>query len=137
MRVLLKQTNAIPTLRRFGRVARTEGLLVNMTGAGAISLTREVKLSNGSGKKISSEVAGFRNGLRRLGRLRNLNGICRDARTNLLPAAPIRCRFLALFETGPGHGRRGYRIDFTAAFLTQKKDERESLPDGVWRSWRS
>lgn len=57
MRALLKQTDAIPTPRRFGRVARTEGLPVDMTGAaGAISLAREVKLSNGSGKKISSEV---------------------------------------------------------------------------------
>ena len=34
MHALLKEIDAIPTLRRFGRVARIEGLLVEVTGAG-------------------------------------------------------------------------------------------------------
>ena len=33
MRALLKEIEAIPTLRRFGRVARIEGLVVEVTGA--------------------------------------------------------------------------------------------------------
>ncbi len=39
MRVLLKEIEDIPTLTRFGRVARIEGLAVEVTGAqGAVSL---------------------------------------------------------------------------------------------------
>ena len=50
MHALLKEIEAVPTLRRFGRVARIEGLLVEVTGAaGAISLGGQVRLSGAGG----------------------------------------------------------------------------------------
>jgi len=83
MRALLKEIDAIPTLRRFGRVARIEGLLVEVTGAaGAISLGGQVQLSNGSGKKISCEVVGFRDGRALVMPLGNLNGMSLAARAD-------------------------------------------------------
>ena len=79
MRALLKEIAAIPTLRRFGRVARIEGLLVEVTGAaGAISLGGQVKLSGGSGKQISCEVVGFRDGRALAMPLGSLEGMSRS-----------------------------------------------------------
>ena len=50
MHALLKDIDAVPGLRRFGRVARIEGLLVEVTGAaGAISLGGQVQLSRRAG----------------------------------------------------------------------------------------
>jgi flagellum-specific ATP synthase len=83
MRALLKEIDAIPTLRRFGRVARIEGLLVEVTGAaGAISLGGQVKLSSGSGKQISCEVVGFRDGRALVMPLGNLEGMSLAARAD-------------------------------------------------------
>ena len=83
MRALLKEIDAIPTLRRFGRVARIEGLLVEVTGAaGAISLGGQVKLSGGSGKQISCEVVGFRDGRALVMPLGNLEGMSLAARAD-------------------------------------------------------
>ena len=49
MHALLKEIEAIPTLTRFGRVARIEGLAVEVTGAaGAVSLGGQVQLSIGN-----------------------------------------------------------------------------------------
>ena len=63
MRNLHKEIEAIPALRRFGRVARIEGLLVEVTGAaGAISLGGQVRLTPSFGKSIPCEVVGFREG---------------------------------------------------------------------------
>ena len=63
MRALLKEIEALPTLTRFGRVARIEGLGVEVTGAvGAVTLGGQVRLSLGNNKKISCEVVGFRDG---------------------------------------------------------------------------
>jgi flagellar biosynthesis/type III secretory pathway ATPase len=60
MRALLTEIEAVPALRRFGRVARFEGLLVEVTGAaGAISLGGEVRLTASNSKQISCEGAGF------------------------------------------------------------------------------
>ena len=57
MHALLKEISDITAIRRFGRVARIEGLLVEVTGAaGAISLGGQVQLTIGSGKRISCEV---------------------------------------------------------------------------------
>ena len=50
MHALLKDIDALPTLRRFGRVARIEGLLVEVTGAsGAISRGGKATVSCGNG----------------------------------------------------------------------------------------
>ncbi|HVU22241.1 MAG TPA: EscN/YscN/HrcN family type III secretion system ATPase, partial [Rhizomicrobium sp.] len=83
MHALLKEIDAIPTLRRFGRVARIEGLLVEVTGAaGAISLGAQVRLSGGSSKQISCEVVGFRDGRALVMPLGNLDGISLAARAD-------------------------------------------------------
>jgi flagellum-specific ATP synthase len=83
MHGLLKEIDAVPTLRRLGRVARIEGLLVEVTGAaGAISLGGQVKLSSGSGKQISCEVVGFRDGRALVMPLGNLEGMSLSARAD-------------------------------------------------------
>jgi flagellum-specific ATP synthase len=83
MRALLEEIDAIPTLPRFGRVARIEGLLVEVTGAaGAISLGGQVKLTAGSGKRIPCEVVGFRDGRALVMPLGNLDGMSLSARAD-------------------------------------------------------
>src|SRR6185312_12753116 len=83
MRALLKEIDAIPTLRRFGRVARIEGLLIEVTGAaGAISLGGQVKLTGGSDKQISCEVVGFRDGRALAMPLGSLEGMSLAARAD-------------------------------------------------------
>ncbi|MEI9929632.1 MAG: flagellar protein export ATPase FliI [Rhizomicrobium sp.] len=83
MHALLKEIDAIPTLRRFGRVARIEGLLVEVTGAaGAISLGGQLKLSNGSSKQIPCEVVGFRDGRALAMPLGNMDGMSLAARAD-------------------------------------------------------
>jgi flagellum-specific ATP synthase len=63
MRALLQDIEAVPTLTRFGRVARIEGLGVEVTGAlGAVRLGGQVHISIENKKKISCEVVGFRDG---------------------------------------------------------------------------
>ncbi|HEY4942865.1 MAG TPA: flagellar protein export ATPase FliI [Rhizomicrobium sp.] len=83
MHALLKEIADIPAVRRFGRVARLEGLLVEVTGAaGAISLGGQVRLSTGSGKTITSEVVGFRDGRALVMPLGNLDGMTLGARAD-------------------------------------------------------
>jgi len=83
MRALLKEIEAIPTLTRFGRVARIEGLGVEVTGAvGAVTLGGQVRLSIGNGKKISCEVIGFRDGRALVMPLGPLEGIALGARAD-------------------------------------------------------
>src|SRR5471030_697281 len=63
MRALLTDIEAIPLLTRFGRVARIEGLAVEVTGAqGAVSLGGQCRISIGKYKTIPCEVVGFRDG---------------------------------------------------------------------------
>ncbi len=63
MRALIQEIDAIPTLTRFGRVARIEGLAVEVTGAqGAVSLGGQCRISIGNKKTIPCEVVGFRDG---------------------------------------------------------------------------
>jgi len=63
MHALIKEIEAVPTLRRFGRIARIEGLLVEVTGAaGAISLGGQVRLTGAGGAVAPCEVVGFRDG---------------------------------------------------------------------------
>ena len=83
MHALLKEIDAIPTLTRFGRVARIEGLPVEVTGAaGAVSLGGQVRLSIGTDKKISCEVVGFRDGRALVMPLGTLDGITLGARAD-------------------------------------------------------
>jgi flagellum-specific ATP synthase len=83
MRALLKDIEAVPALRRFGRVARIEGLLVEVTGAaGAISLGGQVRLSSSNGKQISCEVVGFRDGRAQVMPLGALDGVSLGARAD-------------------------------------------------------
>jgi len=83
MRALHKEIEAIPSLRRFGRVARIEGLLVEVTGAaGAISLGGQVRLTPHSGKQIPCEVVGFREGRALAMPLGTLDGMTLGARAD-------------------------------------------------------
>ncbi len=83
MRALLKEIEGIPALTRFGRVARIEGLAVEVTGAqGAVSLGGQVRLSAGKDKKITSEVVGFRDGHALVMPLGSLDGISLGARAD-------------------------------------------------------
>ncbi|HSS12565.1 MAG TPA: flagellar protein export ATPase FliI, partial [Rhizomicrobium sp.] len=83
MRALLKDIEAIPTLTRFGRVSRIEGLAVEVTGAqGAVSLGGQCRITIGNGTKISCEVVGFRDGRALIMPLGSLDGITLGARAD-------------------------------------------------------
>jgi flagellum-specific ATP synthase len=83
MHALLKDIAAISPVRRFGRVARIEGLLVEVTGAaGTISLGGCVRLSTSKGKEIPCEVVGFRDGRALVMPLGNLDGVTLGARAD-------------------------------------------------------
>ncbi len=83
MRALLKDIEAIPTLTRFGRVARIEGLAVEVTGAqGAVSLGGQCRITIGNNKKIPCEVIGFRDGRALVMPLGPLDGITLGARAD-------------------------------------------------------
>src|ERR1700754_4958926 len=83
MRALLKDVDAVPTLTRFGRVARIEGLAVEVTGAqGAVSLGGQCSVTIGKNKKIPCEVVGFRDGRALVMPLGPLDGITLGARTD-------------------------------------------------------
>jgi len=95
MHALLKEIETLPTLTRFGRVARIEGLGVEVTGAvGAVSLGGQVRLSLGNGKKISCEVVGFRDGRALVMPLGPLDGISLGARADFEnhPASIYPCK---------------------------------------------
>jgi flagellum-specific ATP synthase len=95
MRALLKDLDALPMLTRFGRVARIEGLAVEVTGAvGAVSLGGQVRLTLGNGKKISCEVVGFRDGRALVMPLGPLDGISLGARADFenSPASIYPCK---------------------------------------------
>jgi flagellum-specific ATP synthase len=81
MHALLKEIEAIPRFRRFGRVARLEGLLVEVTGAaGAISLGGQVRITGAHGKQIPCEVVGFQDGRAQAMPLGSLDGVTLGAR---------------------------------------------------------
>src|SRR5579863_6503205 len=83
MRALLTDIEAVPTLTRFGRVARLEGLAVEVTGAqGAVSLGGQCHISIGNSKVISCEVIGFRDGRALVMPLGSLDGITLGARAD-------------------------------------------------------
>ncbi|HEY4113201.1 MAG TPA: EscN/YscN/HrcN family type III secretion system ATPase, partial [Rhizomicrobium sp.] len=83
MHALLKEIETVPTLRRFGRVARIEGLLVEVTGAaGAVSLGGTVRLTVSSGLQIPCEVVGFRDGRALVMPLGELTGVSLGTRAD-------------------------------------------------------
>ena len=83
MRALLADIQTVPALTRFGRVARIEGLAVEVTGAlGAVRLGGQVHLSIGQKKTISCEVVGFRDGRALVMPLGPLEGIALGARAD-------------------------------------------------------
>ncbi len=83
MRALLKEIEAIPNLTRFGRVARIEGLAVEITGAvGAVSLGGQVRITLSNNKKSPCEVIGFRDGRALVMPLGSLDGITLGARAD-------------------------------------------------------
>ncbi|MGH6871808.1 MAG: flagellar protein export ATPase FliI [Rhizomicrobium sp.] len=83
MLALHTDIEAIPTLRRFGRVARIEGLSVEVTGAaGAISLGGQLRLTASNGKTIPCEVVGFRDGRALAMPLGTLDGVSLGARAD-------------------------------------------------------
>ncbi len=83
MRALIQEIEAIPTLTRFGRVARLEGLAVEVTGAqGAVSLGGQCRISIGNNKIIPCEVVGFRDGRALVMPLGSLDGITLGARAD-------------------------------------------------------
>jgi flagellum-specific ATP synthase len=83
MRALLTDIEAIPVLTRFGRVARIEGLAVEVTGAqGAVSLGGQCRISIGKNKTIPCEVVGFRDGRALVMPLGVLDGITLGARAD-------------------------------------------------------
>jgi flagellum-specific ATP synthase len=95
MRALLTDIEAIPTLTRFGRVARIEGLAVEVTGAqGAVSLGGQCRITVGNNKKIPCEVIGFRDGRALVMPLGVLDGISLGARADFedRPASIYPCR---------------------------------------------
>ena len=88
MNALLKEIESVSTLRRFGRVARIEGLLVEVTGAaGAISLGGQVRLTSETGKEIPCEVVGFSEGHALAMPFAALEGVRRGCRALVQSAA--------------------------------------------------
>ena len=90
MQALLKDIETVSPLRRFGRVARIEGLLVEVTGAaGAVSLGGQVRLTCSNGKKIPCEVVGFRDGRAQVMPLGSLDGVTLGARADFDDQTPL------------------------------------------------
>ncbi|MDE2073313.1 MAG: flagellar protein export ATPase FliI [Alphaproteobacteria bacterium] len=95
MQALLKDIETLPTARRFGRVARIEGLLVEVTGAaGAISLGGQVHLTGTKNGEIPCEVVGFRDGRALVMPLGTVDGVSLGARADFddRPAHIYPCR---------------------------------------------
>ncbi len=83
MHALIQDIEAVPSLTRFGRVARIEGLAVEVTGAqGAVSLGGQCMITIGNNRKIPCEVVGFRDGRALVMPLGPLDGITLGARTD-------------------------------------------------------
>jgi flagellum-specific ATP synthase len=95
MHALIQDIEAVPALTRFGRVARIEGLAVEVTGAqGAVSLGGQCTVTIGKDKKIPCEVVGFRDGRALVMPLGPLDGITLGARTDFedRPASIYPCK---------------------------------------------
>ena len=111
MRALVQDIEAIPTLTRYGRVARIEGLGIEVTGAqGGVSLGGQCRITIGNNKKIPCEVVGFRDGRALVMPLGPLDGITLGARADFedTPAAIYPSRaWLGRVVDGFGHAMDG------------------------------
>src|SRR3982751_1787713 len=95
MRALIQDIEVVPALTRFGRVARIEGLAVEVTGAqGAVSLGGQCRITIGNNKRIPCEVVGFRDGRALVMPLGPLDGITLGARADFedRPASIYPCK---------------------------------------------
>jgi len=78
---LIDTVAGIPRLTRFGRVARMEGLLVEVTGAaGAIGLGGRLRIAGNEGHETPCEVVGFRDGRALAMPFGHLDGVALGAR---------------------------------------------------------
>jgi flagellum-specific ATP synthase len=85
---LIDTVEALPRLTRFGRVARVEGLLVEVTGAsGAIGLGGRLRLSGAENRETPCEVVGFREGRALAMPFGQLEGITLGARATFEESA--------------------------------------------------
>ena len=111
MRALVQDIEAIPTLTRYGRVARIEGLGIEVTGAqGGVSLGGQCRITIGNNRKIPCEVVGFRDGRALVMPLGPLDGITLGARADFedTPAAIYPSRaWLGRVVDGFGHAMDG------------------------------
>ena len=83
MQAVLRDIESVPPLTRFGKVARIEGLLVEVTGAaGAVCLGGQVYLTCSNGKRIPCEVVGFREGRALVMPLGSLEGVSLGTRAD-------------------------------------------------------
>ncbi len=88
MRALLKEIEAVPALRRFGRVARIDGLLVEVSGAaGAVSVGGSVTISGARGARVPCEVVGFRDGRAQVMPLGTVEGVSLGSRADFADRA--------------------------------------------------
>jgi len=78
---LINTVQNLPRVTRFGRVARMEGLLIEVTGAaGAIGLGGRLKIAGGTGAETPCEVVGFRDGRALAMPFGQLDGVALGAR---------------------------------------------------------
>jgi len=81
LEALIDTVAAVPRLTRFGRVARMEGLMVEVTGAaGAIGLGGRPRIAGTEGSETPCEVVGFRDGRARAMPFGQLEGVALGAR---------------------------------------------------------
>jgi flagellum-specific ATP synthase len=81
VQALIDKVGGLPGLTRFGRVARVEGLLVEVTGAsGAIGLGGRLRISGTEERETPCEVVGFREGRALAMPFGQLDGITLGAR---------------------------------------------------------
>ena len=77
------EIEALPALRRFGRVSRVEGLMIEVSGAaGAISLGGQLRILPTHGPSIPCEVVGFRDGRALAMPMGSLDGVTLGARAD-------------------------------------------------------
>jgi flagellum-specific ATP synthase len=83
---LLENTQILQRVTRFGKVARLEGLLVEVTGAqGAIGLGGTLHLAGQAGEETPCEVVGFRDGRALAMPMGELHGVTLGARATFEP----------------------------------------------------
>jgi flagellum-specific ATP synthase len=81
VKALIESVEGLPRLIRFGRVARMEGLLVEVTGAvSAIGMGGRLRIDGANGENTPCEVVGFRDGRALAMPFGRLDGITLGAR---------------------------------------------------------